>query len=155
MKKILQTFGLYLLITLTVWLLFPLLFSNVLCTIFNAIVGAERGVAVTNQFMQICFPIISAAIMFALKFRNSERKRLYLKDMEGAEYERRADLGSVLREKSFRIECISFTVIFLVLSVTGDPSVILYILLSSLFFVSNLLLTGAVHKKWCEHRMRK
>lgn len=93
--------------------------------------------------------------MFIIKFKNSEDKRNYLKSMEGLEYDSKLDLSRILKDKDFRVECIVFAVIFVIIAIIGDPSLIMYIFASASFFAVNLLLTKRVHKKWCEQRFRK
>ena len=87
MKKTLQIFGLYLIISLLILFLLPLICGNIILTVFNGIFGPENGLWITNLFMRVCFPVITAAIIFVIKFKNSEDKRNYLKSMEGLEYD--------------------------------------------------------------------
>ena len=155
MKKVIKIIGLYLIISLVVLLLLPIVCSNIILTIFNGIFGPDSGTMATNIFMHICFPIISGGIMFIIKFKNSEDKRNYLKSMEGVEYDSKLDLSRILKDKDFRVECIVFAVIFIIIAIIGDPSLIMYIFASASFFAVNLLLTKKFHQKWCEQRFRK
>ena len=155
MRKTLKTVGIYLVISLIVLFLLPIVCSNILVTIFNAIFGPDNGIIAANVFLHICFPIISAGVIFVIKFRNSEDKRNYLNSMEGMEYDFKIDLSKTIRDKYFYVECIVFAVIFILVALIGDPSIIMYILASALFFGLNLLLSCGFHKKWCEQRLRK
>ena len=142
-------------ISLLILLLLPLILGNIILTVFNGIFGPDNGLWITNLFMRICFPIISAAIIFFIKFKNSEEKRNYLKSMEGMEYDTRKDVSIILKSKDFRIECTVFSALFIFYALIGDPSLIMYIILSALFILVNLYLTQRYHKSCCDQRMRK
>ena len=78
MKTTLKTFALYFAITIAVIACLLLLGRMILNTVFNAIVGEERGVFATNIFMQTVLPVITAAFTYVLKAKNSEARRIFL-----------------------------------------------------------------------------
>lgn len=155
MKKIVITFCIYLFVSLAVLFLLPIACSNIVLTVFNSIFGEFEGLAATNIFMHICFPVLSALIVLIVKFKSGEEKRNYLKSMEHSEYDFRRDVKAIIKSRDFCVECAIFALIFIVISLIGDPSTVTYIIASALFFGVNLLLTCRFHKKWFEQRLHR
>ena len=155
MKNALKIFALYLAITIAVMACIYFLSNYIFWTVFNAIVGEEYGAFATIIFMHIVIPIITAGFTYVIKIKDPVTHREYLKEMEGKEYDKKADRQYILHSKMFRTECISYAIIFIFISLIGDPWFLLYALYSVLFVFYDLWMWMHLHKKWCNERFRK
>ena len=155
MKNALKIFALYLAITIAVIACVQFLSNYILWTVFNAIVGEEYGASATVLFMHIVVPIITAGFTYIIKIKDPVTHRNYLKEMEGKEYDKKADRSYVLHSKMFRTECISYVIIFIFISLIGGPWLWMYTLYSLFFVFYNLWMWMHLHKKWCNERFRK
>ena len=155
MKNALKIFALYLAITIAVIACMQFLSNYILWTVFNAIVGEEYGASATVLFMHIVVPIITAGFTYIIKIKDPVTHREFLKEMEGKEYDKKADRPYVLHSKTFRIECISYAIIFIFISLIGGPWLWMYTLYSLFFVFYNLWMWMHLHKKWCNERFRK
>ena len=155
MKNALKIFALYLAITIAVMACVYFLSNYIFWTVFNAIVGEEYGRIATIIFMHIVIPIITAGFTYIIKIKDPVTHRNYLKEMEGKEYDKKADRQYILHSKMFRTECISYAIIFIFIALIGDPWFLLYALYSVLFVFYNLWMWMHLHKKWCNERFRK
>jgi hypothetical protein len=120
-----------------------------------AISYEEYGRIATIIFMHIVIPIITAGFTYIIKIKDPVTHRNYLKEMEGKEYDKKADRQYILHSKMFRTECISYAIIFIFIALIGDPWFLLYALYSVLFVFYNLWMWMHLHKKWCNERFRK
>ena len=147
MKTTLKIFALYLAIAIAVMACVQFLGTYVFWTVFNAIVGEEYGASASVLFMHIVVPIITAGFTYIIKIKDPVTHRNYLKEMEGKEYDKKADRSYVLHSKMFRTECISYAIIFIFIALIGDPWLWMYTLYSVLFIFYNLLMFQKAEKR--------
>ena len=129
--------------------------STLLLTVFNAILDEFRGIYATNICVHILLPIITAALTYVLKAKDSEARREYLKSSEGIEYDIKQDTKNVLKSREYIIECSVFALIFVFLAAVGAPPLPLYLVFSVGFAAFDLFAWRHIHKKWHSERLRK
>ena len=129
--------------------------STLLLTVFNAILDEFRGIYATNVCTRILLPIITAALTYILKAKDSAAHREYLKGSEGIEYDIKQDTKNILKSREYIIECSVYALIFIFLSAVGAPSLLMYLIFSVGFAAFDLFAWRHLHKKWHSERLRK
>lgn len=155
----------------------------ILVTIFNAIFNdTDIGIYAVNVFIRVCFPIVSALVICIPHIKNTTARKDFLNALEAKGYDRREDLKQMVKTKDFYLECIVFTLIYVVAFFIPNPPAWIFILgklilpfnlwqdvgaflmrnppqwiyLVAIFIfpIINLWHHTAVHKKWAGERIR-
>ena len=152
-------------------------------TIFNAILGdPDKGMYAVNVLLRICLPAVTTLTLCIPHVKSSTVRREFLNALGADRYDRKADLKKLAKTKEFFIECILFTVIYVVMFFTPEPPKWIFIASTFVFpfgslwndagilFMSNppqwIFLVAiivfpfvnlwhhtAVHKKWASERL--
>ena len=100
----------------------------ILITIFNAIFSdADTGIYAVNVFIRVCFPIISTLIICISRVKNTTARKEFLNVLGAGKYNRKEDFKQVIKTKEFYIECIVFTVIYIVAFFISNPPAWIFI----------------------------
>ena len=132
-----------------------LLSVTVFATIFNAIMGNPvSGAYATNVFMRICLPVINGLAICIPHARDAAARRGFLDALGAEKYDRKADFKALAKTKSFRTECIIFTILYVYMFIISmSPKWVFLVAILAFPFV-NLWHHTAIHKEWASERIR-
>ena len=153
MKKGMKLFFINVALFIAFYFLLRLLSLTLFASIFNAIFGPGNGLVASNILMRICLPIVNCLAICIPHARNEEARREFLKTLDADKYDRKADFKTLAKTKDFRIECIVFVIIYLVLFfIATQPKWIFLVAILAFPFI-NLWHHTAVHKQWAGERL--
>lgn len=131
-----------------------LLSISLFATIFNAIMGNPvSGAYATNVFMRVCLLCINGFAICIPHARDAEARRAFLDVLGADKYDRKADFKALAKTKSFRNECIIYTILYVVMFVISMSPKWVYIVGIFAFPFVNLWHHTAVHKQWASERL--
>ena len=130
--------------------------GGILYTVACAMVGEKLAML---PYTLLIFAVQVGAVLvvwWVRKPRDGEARRLYLTELGGEVYDRRADRKLVSRDKVYRAELIAYAVVALVqFSSAFSLAVIIYGPIAYVIFhIFNRNLWLRLHKTWAEERIR-
>lgn len=182
-KKIVKLTLINVVILIGAMMVLYLLSIALFATIFNAILGdPDKGMYAVNVLLRICLPAVTTLTLCIPHVKNATFRREFINVLGVDKYDRKADLKKLAKTKEFIIECILFTVIYVVMFFTPEPPKWIFIastfvfpfgslwndagilfmpnppqwifLVAVLIFpIVNLWHHTAVHKQWASERL--
>ena len=156
-QKILKLFLINLLLLVVGVYTIDFLTNVFLRTIFNAIFGAEVGIYIGNLFVYVAIPGIITFYTCLTNARDEEKRRAYLKTIEGELYEGNKDIRAIIKDKEYWAQCAMCAILFMILFViamTGIGPIWVIPVCIPLFAVISLLWQMHLHKVWANERIR-
>ena len=121
-KKIVKLTLINVVILIGAMMVLYLLSIALFSTIFNAILGdPDKGMYAVNVLLRICLPAVTTLTLCIPHVKNATFRREFLNVLGADKYDRKADLKKLANTKEFIIECILFTVIYVVMFFTPEP----------------------------------
>ena len=156
-KNVIKMFFVQILLVIVAQFIISFLGNSIILSICNAIFGSDenRGWHVATIFTRICLPAIVFLVVYWLKSRDLESKQLYMKKMEGKDYQKKQDFFDILHDKFFYAECVIFGLLFLFIFIITSSPKWMFLAAIPLFFILNLLCISHLHKIWLSSRIRK
>lgn len=101
----------------------------IVLSIFNAIfTNLYQSVYAVNVFIRLCYPIISALVIWVPFARDTTARKTFLNTIGAEKYNRKEDAKSVIKTKEFYIGCVVFTIVNTVMFLIPNPSPLIFIL---------------------------
>ena len=136
-------------------MLLRLLSVTVFATIFNAIMGNPvSGGYVTNVFVRLGTMVFNVLAICIPHARDAEARREFLNVLGAEKYDRKADFKTLAKTKSFRTECIIFTILYIYMFIFSVSPKWIFLVAILVFPFVNLWHHTAVHKQWASERIR-